>query len=84
MTRGSVNTPFVIPISMDTRAILYYVGRFLQVVGMGLTLYGLILSMYVGMQEKDSMHSMSIEFQYLGVGGALFIVGLFLARRTHR
>jgi hypothetical protein len=69
---------------MDARAILFYVGRFLQVVGMGLTLYGLVLSMYVGLREKDSLHSMSIEFQYLGAGGALFIVGLFLVKRTQR
>ena len=56
---------------MDPRATSYYVGRFLQVVGMGLTLYGLFLSIVVGVQEKESLHSMTIEFQYLGAG-ALF------------
>jgi hypothetical protein len=69
---------------MDARATTYYVGRFLQVVGMGLTLYGLFISMYVGMYEKDSMHSMAIEFKYLGIGGALFIAGLLLIRKTHK
>lgn len=69
---------------MNARAALYYVGRFLQVVGMGLTLYGLVLSMVVGIQEKESLHSMAIEFQYLGVGGALFVAGLLLVKRTHR
>jgi hypothetical protein len=69
---------------MDARAILFYVGRFLQVVGMGLTLYGLVLSLYVGMHEKESLHSMAIEFQYLGAGGALFVAGLLLVKRTHR
>jgi len=67
---------------MDPRAISYYVGRFLQVVGMGLTLYGLFLSIVVGVHEKESLHSMTIEFQYLGAGGALFLVGLLLVRRT--
>jgi hypothetical protein len=69
---------------MDSRGLAYFVGRFLQVIGMGLTLYGLFLSISVGMQEKESLHSMAIEFQYLGVGGALFLVGLLLVRRARR
>lgn len=64
--------------------LLWAFGRALQVLGMGITLVGLLLSIEVGLIEKESLHSMAIEFRYLGVGGACFVIGLLLLRFSSR
>ncbi len=63
---------------------LWILARVLQVVGMGVTLVGLFLSIDVGFREGESLHSMAVEFRYLGVGGALFLVGMLLQRIATR
>lgn len=55
-------------------------GRVLQALGMGIVLVGIVESIFVGFAESESLRSMSLEVTYLAIGGAVFAIGLLLAR----
>lgn len=65
---------------------LFTVGRFLQVVGMGVVLIGIFLSIEAGIRETGTakMQSMAIEVKYLGIGGTSFVAGYLLCRLTSK
>jgi hypothetical protein len=63
---------------------IYHIGRFLQVVGLTVVLVGVALSIDVGLREKESLHSMAVEFRYLAAGGAAFAAGYLLCRISAR
>ncbi|MBI3818289.1 MAG: hypothetical protein HY286_06320 [Planctomycetes bacterium] len=64
------------------KTLLYQSGRLLQAVGMAVVLVGIFLSVEEGVKETGTsgFHSMAIEFRYLGIGGAVFIVGFLISR----
>ncbi|HKE00863.1 MAG TPA: hypothetical protein VKE69_07635 [Planctomycetota bacterium] len=63
---------------------LHLAGRVLQAIGMGVVLVGIFESVYVGFARSESLDSMRVEFTYLGIGGALFLVGMVLDRLAKR
>jgi len=58
---------------------LWKLGKVLEGLGLVVVLGGVLVSINLGLQE-ESLKSMGIEFQALGVGGGLFMSGYLLER----
>lgn len=62
------------------RDLLWKLAKALEVCGLIVVLLGVIGSIGLGFQDRG-LESMGLEFQGLGVGGALFVAGWWLEHR---
>lgn len=62
-----------------SRNSLWKLGKALEGIGLVVVLGGVLVSINLGLQE-ESLKSMGIEFQALGIGGGLFMSGYLLER----
>lgn len=62
------------------RDLLWKLAKGLEIAGLIVVLIGVVGSIGLGFQDRG-LESMGFEFQGLGVGGALFLVGWWLERR---
>jgi len=63
-----------------SRSGLWWLAKLLQGAGLLVVLVGLSLSMGLGL-EDEGLSSMAIEMKGLALGGALFVLGVWLERR---
>ena len=61
------------------RALLWKLAKALEGLGLVIVLVGLLWSVALGFQDRG-LESMGIEFQGLGIGGGLFVIGWILER----
>ena len=62
-----------------SRKLLWRLAKVLQAVGLVVVLWGLLWSVQLGFEDRG-LESMALEFQGLGIGGALFLVGWLIER----
>jgi hypothetical protein len=62
------------------RSWIWYAAKACEGIGLTVVLWGLVMSMNLGMQE-DGLKSMAIEGYGLMIGGGLFLVGWLIERR---
>ncbi len=58
---------------------LWRLGKLLELVGLAVVLGGVLLSIDLGLNE-EGLKSMGMEFQGLGIGGGIFLLGYLLER----
>jgi hypothetical protein len=63
-----------------SRAFLWKLAKALEGLGLVVILVGVVWSIHLGFHDRG-LESMGFEFQGLGVGGALFVVGWILERK---
>lgn len=62
---------------------LFWLGKALEGIGLLVILAGVLISIDLGLKE-EGLKSMAYEFQALGIGGGLFLVGFLLERGANR
>ena len=63
------------------RGLVWKIAKALEGLGLVVVLCGVLWSIRLGFQDR-ALESMGLEFQGLGVGGALFLIGWFLERQS--
>jgi hypothetical protein len=66
-----------------SKELLWKLGKGLELVGLVVVLAGVLLSIDLGLKE-EGLKSMGVEFQGLGIGGGLFLLGYLLERAAGR
>jgi hypothetical protein len=66
-----------------SKALLWKLGKGLELLGLVVVLAGVLLSIDLGLKE-EGLKSMGVEFQGLGIGGGLFLLGYLLERAGGR
>lgn len=66
-----------------SKELLWKLGKGLELVGLVVVLAGVLLSIDLGLKE-EGLKSMGVEFQGLGIGGGLFLLGYLVERAAGR
>ena len=66
-----------------SKELLWKLGKGLELVGLVVVLAGVLLSIDLGLKE-EGLKSMGVEFQGLGIGGGLFLLGYLIERAAGR
>lgn len=57
--------------------------KLLELVGLAIVLAGVLMSIDLGLKE-EGLKSMGVEFQGLGIGGGVFLIGYLLERWVNK
>ena len=57
--------------------------KLLELVGLAIVLAGVLMSIDLGLKE-EGLKSMGVEFQGLGIGGGVFLIGYLLERWANK